>query len=69
MVMIDGVWVRLCYVEEPAAAEARARRQMLDKRNRANERLLDREARCARVISLHRGLRRLSTAAGGYADP
>lgn len=45
MVYSNGAWVQLRNLIEPAVAEARARKEMLSRRRRANQHLFDREAR------------------------
>lgn len=45
MVRSNGAWVQLRNFIEPAVAEARARKELLSRRRRANQHLFDREAR------------------------
>lgn len=45
MVEAEGAWVQLRNYIEPAVAEARARKEVLSRRRRANQHLFDREAR------------------------
>ncbi|CAM9289945.1 unnamed protein product, partial [Sphacelaria rigidula] len=45
MVWVNNAWVQLQNFIEPAVAEARARRELLSRRRRANQHLFDREAR------------------------
>lgn len=42
----DGVWVPLKNYIDPEKAEARAKKDELDRKRRANRHLFDREARC-----------------------
>ncbi|CAM9590875.1 unnamed protein product, partial [Ectocarpus sp. 12 AP-2014] len=45
MVRSNGAWVQLRNLIEPAVAKARARKEMLSRRRRANQQLFDREQR------------------------
>ncbi|CAM9637950.1 unnamed protein product [Pylaiella littoralis] len=51
MVLANGAWVQLKNLIEPAVAEARARKEMLSRRRRANQHLFDREARHERSLA------------------
>lgn len=45
MVQSNGAWVQLRNFIEPAVAEARARKELLNRRRRGNQHLFDREER------------------------
>eukprot|EP00752_Nemacystus_decipiens_P010136 g9032.t2 len=62
MVQSNGAWVQLRNFIEPAVAEARARKELLSRRRRANQHLFDREERWEHVYDEASGKLR-------YLDP
>lgn len=57
MVQSNGAWVQLRNFIEPAVADARARKELLNRRRRANQHLFDREERHDHHLTLSRALR------------